>query len=213
MGGASPEKRGTLRSETGPCSRGPSHAPGVRGRGCVRGGPGVVVGRGPRPKCASGAAPAEGPDRSRRVSRPCAPTSSRPSRSMAAPTRRVRSALPRIVARRFVEGPEVVVTPPARSPIASSGSRSGRGLATRRWRAWWARRYGTLTEFAERCSALSEVDRTATPAFTPPRTSPTKRRRKVFVSRSRPGRSTPPSQREQTPCCFHSAHVVTVRAR
>ncbi len=172
-----------LRSETGPfsgrpCPRAPVFMT-ARSSGDV---PGVVVGRGrTRSACAFGAAPAEGPDRSRRVSSPSAPTSSRPSRSMAAPAHRVRSSgLPRVVARRFVEGPEVVVTPPAHSPTTPPGSRSGRGLTTRRRRGLEGMAVRDPTELVERWSANSQVDRTATPAHTPPCTSPTHRGQKIF---------------------------------
>ena len=37
-----------------------------------------------------------------------------------------------------------------------------------------------LTDLAKRWSAMSEVDRTATPACTPPTASPTHRGRKIF---------------------------------
>ncbi len=50
---------------------------------------------------------------------------------------------------------------------------AGRGLATRRWRGLEGVAVRDLPDLAKRWSAMSEVDRTATPACTPPCTSAT----------------------------------------
>ncbi len=74
----------------------------------------------------------------------------------------------------------MVVTPPAHSPTAPPESRSRRGLTTRRRQGLEGMAVRDLPDLAKKWSANSQVDHTATPACTPPRTSPTHKGQKIF---------------------------------